>query len=157
MNTPIPAPALGPLGGLLLKLISCISIFTWAWWWWLLEAQGQVMVSSRVWDTWLHQFFLRADPNPQTSFWRQEYRDAIFPATLAYDICCLVKFQLFGIDEANTTTTIKWSQKHKKLHLILLCDSIGQRRRAEKGSRWEANWYTRGLDGVHIHRSSEES
>lgn len=55
-------------------------------------------------------------------------------------ICYLVKFQLFGTDEANTTTPIKWSQKHKKLHPILLRDSIG-----EKGGRWEAVWYTAGL------------
>lgn len=124
MNTAVATPALGPLGRLLPRLItSCFAIFTWAWWWWLLEVQ--VMVSSISPSS-------EQTPNLKLSSGGRNTGMLFSPHNTCLWICYMVKFQLCGIDEANTTTTMKWSQKHKNLHQVLLCDFIWQRREAQK-------------------------
>lgn len=98
----------------------------------VVAAGRQVMVCSRVWDTWLHQSSSEQTPVLKLSSGDRNTGMPFPPHNTCLWIYYMVKFQPFGIDEANTTTTIKWSQKHKKVHLILLCNSIGQRKGAQK-------------------------
>lgn len=143
MNTSVPAPALGTLGMLVTKVDDKMHFNTCMRF--LAAVAGGTRageVCSSIWDTGPQQCFLRVDPNPQPSFWRQEDRDVLpTPNICPWHLVC-GQCQLFAIDEANTRKAIKWSQKRNKVHPTQSCDSTGQRRGTQKveGGRHLGTW-----------------